>query len=59
VKGIEDQLERVHLFEIGIASRFRGDDQRGIAVVQGDADVDRLVVVEQTDLGAFGAGQSL
>ena len=51
---IEDHQERVRLVQLGVAPGVRRDNQRRIAVVQHDAHVNRLVVIEDADLGVLG-----
>ena len=55
-EGVEDHLERVHLPQTRVAARVGRDDQRRIAVVTDDPDVDRLVVVENPHHRPFRAG---
>ena len=50
---VEDDLERIHLAETGVAARVGRHDLRRIAVVHQRAHIDRLVVVDDADFGAL------
>ena len=53
VVGVEDDLEGVRVAEPRVPAGVGGDDAVGVAVVEGGADVERVVVEEDADLGAL------
>ena len=53
-EGIENHQERVRLVQLGVSPGIGRDDQRRIAIVQDDAHVDRVIVIEDSHLGALG-----
>jgi hypothetical protein len=57
--GVENNLERIHVAEAGVAAGIGRHDLRRIPVVHDRAHIDRLVVVGDADLGGLGGRLSL
>ena len=56
---VEDDLERVHVVQARVAARVSRDDLRRLRVVTHDADVQRVIVEQQTHLRPLGGGSAL
>ena len=59
VVRVEDDAEGIRVVEVRVAARVRCDDARRVAVVQHGADIDRFVVEQDPNFGAFGGGLAL
>ena len=51
--GVDDDLKVVIQFLTDVPAQLRGDDPFGIGVEASDAEVDVVLVVENTDFGSF------
>ncbi len=59
VEAVDHDLEPVVVVEHGVAGHLGGDDPRRIAVEAAHADVERVLVEEDADLGAFAGRRAL
>ena len=59
VEGVDGDLELVALVQSGVALHLAGQDAGRIAVPDPDAEIQRLVVVENAELGLLGRGCSV